>query len=75
MLDKPILPMPYSLFIRILRRVLLVAGFPFLPRCYAFRVGAGAQLDGCLSTALWNFVMSHSTDVYKNDYHMPLLGT
>ena len=67
-LDKPIFPMSYSLFIRILRRVILVAGFPFLPRCYAFRVGAGAQLDGCLTTALRNFIMSHSTDVCENNY-------
>lgn len=68
MLDKPIFPMSYGVFIRILRRLLLVAGFPLLPRCYAFRVGAGAEFDGCLSSALRNFIMSHSSDVYENNY-------
>ncbi|KAK5219362.1 hypothetical protein LTR72_007746, partial [Exophiala xenobiotica] len=41
----------------VLRRVLLVAGFVLLPRCYAFRFGAGAEFEGCLTTALRNFVM------------------
>ncbi|GAB1311996.1 hypothetical protein MFIFM68171_02206 [Madurella fahalii] len=67
MLDKLIFPMSYGVFVRILRRVLLVASFPLLPRYYAFRVGAGAEFDGCLSSALRNF-MSHSTDVYDNNY-------
>ncbi|KAJ2898906.1 hypothetical protein MKZ38_003590 [Zalerion maritima] len=40
MLDKQIFPTSYAVFTRILRHVLLVAGFPFLPRCYAFRVEA-----------------------------------
>lgn len=68
MLDKPIFPMSYGVFIRILRRLLLIAGFPLLPRCYAFRVGAGAEFDGCLSSALRNFIISYSTGVYENNY-------
>ncbi|KAG9023096.1 hypothetical protein FRB95_013563, partial [Tulasnella sp. JGI-2019a] len=68
MLEKPIFPMSYTVFARILRCVLLVAGFPFLLHYYTFRVGAGAEFDGCLTSALRNFVMSHSTDVYENNY-------
>ncbi|KAI0402513.1 hypothetical protein F4802DRAFT_599947 [Xylaria palmicola] len=29
---------------------------------------AGADLDGCLTAALRNFILSHSTDVYENNY-------
>ena len=67
-LEKPIFPMSYAVFARILCRVLLRCWIPFLPRCYAFRVGAGAEFDGCLTSALRNFIMSHSTDVYENNY-------
>ena len=68
MLKKQVFPMFHGVFIRFPRRLLLVAGFSFLPRCYAFRDGAGAEYDGCLTTALYNFIMSHSTDVYENNY-------
>ncbi|MCJ1424609.1 hypothetical protein MMC29_002497 [Sticta canariensis] len=32
------------------------------------RVGAGADLDSCLTRALRNFTMSHSTYAYENNY-------
>ncbi|KAK4237967.1 hypothetical protein C8A03DRAFT_34023, partial [Achaetomium macrosporum] len=37
-------------------------------RPYALRVGAGARLDESLSSALRNYVMSHSGAVFENDY-------
>lgn len=46
MLDKLILPMSWSVFIRIFRRYLLIDECPFQPRLYAMRVGVGADLDG-----------------------------
>ena len=44
-----------------LRRLLLVAGFNTLARIYAFRLGALIQYDGSLTSAVRNFVASHTT--------------
>lgn len=48
-LDREILPMSYTVFLRRLRRVLLVAGFAVMARPYAFRVGALVEYDGTLN--------------------------
>lgn len=55
-------------FWRTLRRVLLVAGFVTLASVYAFRVGALVEYDGSLTQTVRNFVASHTTDVFENNY-------
>ncbi|KAI1861508.1 hypothetical protein JX265_009475 [Neoarthrinium moseri] len=50
------------------KRVLQVAGYRELARVYSLRVGAGIRLDGVLSTALRNYVMSHTTRVFEEKY-------
>jgi hypothetical protein len=44
--DEKIFPMCSSTFVRIFHRCLLAMGCRLQPRVYAFRVGAGADLDG-----------------------------
>ncbi|KAK7972355.1 hypothetical protein PG988_006489 [Apiospora saccharicola] len=48
--------------------VLLAAGFRKDPRLYALRVGTGTNLDGVLSDAMRNYVMSHTTNVFESNY-------
>ncbi|KAH6653544.1 hypothetical protein BKA67DRAFT_323734 [Truncatella angustata] len=48
--------------------VLLVAGLREAARLYSLRVGAGARMDGVISDALRNYVMSHSTGVFESSY-------
>lgn len=68
MLDQEIFPMSCTSFWRTLRRVLLVAGFVTLASVYAFRVGALVEYDGSLTQTVRNFVASHTTDVFENNY-------
>ena len=68
MLDQEVFPMSYTSFSRTLSRVLLVAGFQTLARVYAFRVGALVEYDGSLTQAVRNFVASHTTDIFENNY-------
>ncbi|KAF8462493.1 hypothetical protein DFH94DRAFT_700934 [Russula ochroleuca] len=67
-LNKPIFPMSYTTFWRNLQRVLLVAGFSTMARLYAFRVGALIEYNKSLTQATRNFVASHTTKVYENNY-------
>ncbi|MCJ1427075.1 hypothetical protein MMC29_004978 [Sticta canariensis] len=67
-LDAPIFPMSYTWFWRTLRRVLLVAGFNTLVRIYAFRLGALMEYDGSLTSAVRNFIASHTTKMFENNY-------
>jgi hypothetical protein len=67
-LDKEIFPMSYTSFWRSLRRVLLVAGFNSMARVYAFRLGALIEYDGSLTSALRNFIASHTSKVFENNY-------
>ncbi|EHA56174.1 hypothetical protein MGG_02036 [Pyricularia oryzae 70-15] len=55
-------------------RVLEVAGFRDLLRIYAIRVGAGNRLDGALSSAVRNYMLSHSTTVYETSYQPRNVG-
>ena len=50
--DEKIFPMCSSTLVRIFRRCLHVMGCRLLPRVYAFRVGAGADLDGRWAASL-----------------------
>ena len=67
-LNKPIFPMLYSSFCRALQCVLLVAGFSTRARLYAFRIGALIEYNKSLTQATRNFVASHTTTVYENNY-------
>ncbi|KAI0337092.1 hypothetical protein BDW22DRAFT_1384197 [Trametopsis cervina] len=67
-LDQEIFPMSYSSFTRTLHHVLLVAGFSTVARVYAFRLGALIEYDGSLTQAVRNFVASHTTMVFENNY-------
>ena len=67
-LNKPIFPMLYSSFCRALQRVLLVAGFSTRACLYAFRIGALIEYNKSLTQATRNFVASHTTTVYENNY-------
>ncbi|KAF2254145.1 hypothetical protein BU26DRAFT_134336 [Trematosphaeria pertusa] len=67
-LEDPIFPMSYTSFWRTLRRVLLVAGFNTLARIYAFRLGALMEYDGSLTSAVRNFIASHTTKMFEDNY-------
>ncbi|KJZ77307.1 hypothetical protein HIM_03031 [Hirsutella minnesotensis 3608] len=67
-LDEQIVPIAYSSFREIWNRVHLVAGSRDTKRPYSLRVGAGGRLDGSLTPALRNFILSHSTDVFERSY-------
>ncbi|RYC59464.1 hypothetical protein CHU98_g6760, partial [Xylaria longipes] len=67
-LDHDIFPMSYTTFSRNLHHVLLVAGFQTMARIYAFRLGALVEYDGSLTQAVRNFVASHTTDIFENNY-------
>lgn len=68
MLDRPIFPLAYSSFNYLWHRTCLVAGFREDSRIYALRVGAGARLDGVLSDALRNYILSNTTQVFQGSY-------
>ena len=67
-LNKPIFPMSYTTFWHNLQHVLLVAGFSTMARLYAFCVGALIEYNKSLTQATRNFVASHTTKVYENNY-------
>ncbi|KAK4210257.1 hypothetical protein QBC37DRAFT_322526 [Rhypophila decipiens] len=67
-LDKPLFPLSYPQFYELWMRCLLVVGCRKPIRPYALRVGAGARMDGILSSALRNYIMSHSGAILENDY-------
>ncbi|KAM7213602.1 Protein of unknown function (DUF3435) domain containing protein, partial [Rhypophila decipiens] len=67
-LDKPLFPLRYSQFLELWTRCLLVVGCRKPIRPYVLRVGAGARMDGILSSALRNYIMSHSGAIFEHDY-------
>ncbi|KAM7189007.1 Protein of unknown function (DUF3435) domain containing protein [Rhypophila sp. PSN 637] len=67
-LDKPLFPLRYSQFLELWTRCLLVVGCRKPIRPYALRVGAGARIDESLSSALRNYIMSHSGAIFEHDY-------
>ncbi|KAI3328240.1 hypothetical protein F4824DRAFT_506790 [Ustulina deusta] len=60
--------MSYKTLNDLWHRVLLVSGFREEARLYSLRVGAGANLDGVLSDALRNYILSHTTHVFESSY-------
>ncbi|KAI0388262.1 hypothetical protein F5Y17DRAFT_248639 [Xylariaceae sp. FL0594] len=68
MLEKKIFSLSYKTLNDLWHRVLLVSGFREDSRLYSLRVGAGANLDGVLSDALRNYVLSHTTHVFESSY-------
>ncbi|MCJ1426159.1 hypothetical protein MMC29_004061 [Sticta canariensis] len=61
MLDRPIFKLSKHTFYNIWHRNALVSGFRHDPRFYATRVGAAGRLDGVLTDAARNSLLSHST--------------
>lgn len=68
MLDRPIFKLSSATFYKLWHRNCLVAGLRQDPRFYAMRVGTGARLDGVLTDAVRNFVLSNSTPVFQGSY-------
>lgn len=68
MLDRPISKRSSATFYKLWHRNCLVAGFRHDPRFYAMRVGAAARLDGVLTDAVRNSILSHSTPVFQDRY-------
>ncbi|TGJ78353.1 hypothetical protein E0Z10_g10409 [Xylaria hypoxylon] len=68
MLEQKIFPMSYKTLNDLWHRVLLVSGAREDARLYSLRVGTGANLDGVLSDALRNYVLSHTTHVFESSY-------
>ncbi|KAK8142879.1 hypothetical protein G3M48_008066 [Beauveria asiatica] len=69
-LDAKIVPCSYRSFWKLWNRTLYVAGLRNDDniRPYALRVGAGGRLDGSLTRALSNYIMSHTTEVFERSY-------
>ncbi|EXL72140.1 hypothetical protein FOPG_12294 [Fusarium oxysporum f. sp. conglutinans race 2 54008] len=63
-----IIPIAYHQFRDIWNRVLCVIGMHENPRIYGLRVGAAGRLDGQLTPALRNFILSHSSEVFERSY-------
>lgn len=68
MLDRPIFKLSKHTFYNIWHRDALVSGFRYDPRFYTTRVGAGGRLDGVLTDAARNSLLSHSTPVFEGSY-------
>ncbi|KAL8307040.1 hypothetical protein RB593_005776 [Gaeumannomyces tritici] len=73
MADRKIFPLPYHTYSTLWYRTLLVAGFRKKVRLYAMRVGAGGRLDGSLTPAVRNHVLSNSTAVFNVSYQPNLI--
>ncbi|KAF4342966.1 hypothetical protein FBEOM_3056 [Fusarium beomiforme] len=66
--NTSIIPISYHQFRDVWNRVLCVMGMPENPRIYGLRVGAAGRLDGQLTPALRNFILSHSSEVFERSY-------
>ncbi|KAI1157749.1 hypothetical protein F5B18DRAFT_643736 [Nemania serpens] len=66
--DQEVFRLSDSMLAELFHRTLLVMGVRRSPRYYSLRVGCGARLDGVLSNALRNYVLSHTTDVFESSY-------
>ncbi|KAM5349962.1 hypothetical protein ACJ41O_006467 [Fusarium nematophilum] len=69
MLDKPIIPLTYHRLLNLWNRCLFVMGMRTSVRIYSLRVGTAGELDGQLTSALRNYILSHSSSVYEASYH------
>ncbi|KAL8329142.1 hypothetical protein RB597_004736 [Gaeumannomyces tritici] len=63
-----ILPVTYHVGWPIWNRTLEVAGLREPVRFYSTRIGASGRLDGALTEALRNYVLSNSTAVFQRSY-------
>ncbi|KAI0190543.1 hypothetical protein F4808DRAFT_465646 [Astrocystis sublimbata] len=68
MLKKKIFSISYKTLNELWHLVLLVSGAREDARLYSLRVGTGSNLDGVLSDALRNYVLSHTTHVFESSY-------
>ncbi|KAL8410445.1 hypothetical protein RB596_000215 [Gaeumannomyces avenae] len=66
--DRQIFPVSYDIAWPLWHRTLEVAGLREPVRFYATRVGAGLRLNGALTGAVRNYVLSNSTQVYERSY-------
>ncbi|PKK52457.1 hypothetical protein CI102_4191 [Trichoderma harzianum] len=68
-----IVPISYNQFLDIWNRVHFVAGSRETKRPYTLRVGAGGRLDGSLASAVRNYILSNSTEVFERSYQPVLI--
>ncbi|KAM7210532.1 Protein of unknown function (DUF3435) domain containing protein [Rhypophila decipiens] len=70
---KKIFPLTYHRYWELWTRTWFVAGSRNNVRPYSMRVGAGGRLDGPLTPAVRNYVLSHSTNTFENSYQPHLV--
>ncbi|KAM7197986.1 Protein of unknown function (DUF3435) domain containing protein [Rhypophila sp. PSN 637] len=68
MMDKPIFPLAYHRFLELWHLVWFVAGNRDTLCPYALRVGAGGQYDGALTSTVRNYVLGHTSDMFRKSY-------
>ncbi|KAF2731199.1 hypothetical protein EJ04DRAFT_16250 [Polyplosphaeria fusca] len=68
MLDRSIFHLSNTKFYKLWHRTCLVAGLREDPRFYTMRVGCGGRLDGVLTDALRNYILSNTTGVFQGSY-------
>lgn len=66
--EECIFPISYQQRASLWNRCVLVSGARESPRFYSLRVGSVARMDGVLSNALRNYVLSHTTSVFESSY-------
>ncbi|KAH7633844.1 hypothetical protein B0T09DRAFT_334751 [Sordaria sp. MPI-SDFR-AT-0083] len=74
MQEKPIFPLKYYRFLELWNRTWLVAGNRNTLRPYALRIGGGNKIDGSLTSAIRNHILSHNTKTFETSYqarHIP----
>ncbi|KAK4206080.1 hypothetical protein QBC37DRAFT_393662 [Rhypophila decipiens] len=68
MLDKPIFPLAYHHFRDLWHQVWFVAGNRDTILPYSLRVGAGGNYDGVLTSTVRNYVLGHTSDMFRKSY-------
>ncbi|KAL1850467.1 hypothetical protein Daus18300_012881 [Diaporthe australafricana] len=71
---KRAIPLGQEKLNEICNRVVLCSGVRQSMRPYSLRVGAGGRLDGALTPALRNYVLSNSSVVFQKSYQPQHLG-
>ncbi|GKU10824.1 unnamed protein product, partial [Fusarium langsethiae] len=67
--SKKLIHLSYQRLLEIWTRCLLVMGVRRNVRLYSLRVGTAGKLDGQLTPALRNYILSQSSGVYESNYH------
>ncbi|KAH8909470.1 hypothetical protein BR93DRAFT_392943 [Coniochaeta sp. PMI_546] len=73
MMEKELFSLTYNRFWELWNLVLMVAGMRDAIRPYSLRVGAGGRYHSLLSSAVGNYVLSHTGDVFQKSYQPRLV--